>query len=179
MVIGMRKFLGLALLTLGLALFLLSLVYMFKTHTVIEVSFVIEPSKKYEPYENGTYHHTVVFTKSALIGEISVEGEGIYFTANGYNRKELKDVYINQNLSFTIDPADDLYTFTFDNTNGNTESRVMFSLKERWINIFQLILGLISLSTLAPAGLIIFLRSRYREPPSDVQRTQTQQKQNT
>lgn len=174
MVIEMRKFLGLALLMLGLALFLLSFAHMFKTKKVIDVSFVIEPGKKHEPYENRTYHHTVVFTKSALIGEILVEGEGIYFTANGYNRKELKDFYINQSFSFTIDPANDLYTFTFDNTKGSTESYVNFSLKEQWISVFHLILGLISLSTLAPAGLIIFLRSRYRQLPSDMKRTQMQ-----
>jgi hypothetical protein len=147
---------------------------MFKTSTVIDVSFVIEPSKKYEPYEDGTYYHTLVLTKSVLIGEILVEGEGIYFTANGYNTKELENVYINQNFSFIIDPADDLYTFTFDNTKGGAESYVVFSLKERWIDIFQLILGLIGLLMLAPAGLVIFLRSRYRQLSSDTKRTQRQ-----
>jgi hypothetical protein len=143
---------------------------MFKTRTVIDVSFVLEPGEKYEPYENGTYYHTVVFTKSVLLGEVLVEGEEIYFTANGYNTRELENVYIDQNLNFTIDPANDLYTFTFDNTKGSAESYVMFSLTERWINIFQLILGLLSLSIFTSAGVIILLRSRRKQLPSDMKK---------
>ena len=110
----------------------------------------------YGPYENGTYHHTRVISKSALIGEVVVEGGGINFTANGYNTGHIKNVFVSQNYSFVINPADDLYTFTFDNVGG-IQSSVRFTLKERWMNILLLIPSFIILLISAPAGIVLIV----------------------
>jgi len=63
-----------------------------------------------------------------LKGEVVVEGEGIYLTVNFYNAEHLKGIYVEEQYSFTIDPADDLYVFTFDNTEGQSESLMRFRL---------------------------------------------------
>lgn len=149
----------------GVSLLLLSVFGVVGIETVIEISFVLGPCDKYGPYDNGTCHHTRVISKSTLTGEVVVEGAGIYFTVNGYNTQHLKNVFINQNYSFVISPADDLYTFTFDNTMGETESSIRFTLKERWINIILLVLGLIGVLMLVPA-VISLLIARLREHPS-------------
>ena len=165
---------GLILLALGASSFLLSFFSVARTETVIDISFVLEPGRKYGPYENGTYHHTRVISKSTLTGEVAVEGAGVYFTANGYNTEHLRNVFINQNYSFVINPADDLYTFTFDNTVGNTQSSITFTLQERWINILLLIPCLIGLLILVPAGLVLIivsfrkLSSKVRGPGSNI-----------
>jgi hypothetical protein len=155
----MKTLIGLIFLLLGASLFLISFFSFIKTETVIDVSFVLEPGGKYGPYENGTYHHTRVISKSTLTGEVVIEGAGVNFTANGYNTQHLRDVFINQNYSFAIDPADDLYTFTFDNSGGNTQSLIKFTLQERWTDILLLIPGFIGLLILVPAGLILIIIS--------------------
>lgn len=146
---------GLVLLSLGVFLFLVSSLNATKTDTVIDISFVLEPNGKYGPYEKGTYHHTRVISKSTLIGEVEIKGGGIYFTANGYDTQHLKTVFINQNYSFVIDPADDIYTFTFENIDSNIQSSVKFTLKEKWIKILLLIPGFIGLLILTPMGLFL------------------------
>jgi len=145
---------GLVLLSLGVSLFILSFVIATKTDTVIDVSFVLEPGEKRGPGENGIYHHTYVLTKSALIGEVLVQGGSINFTAGGFNTQHLENILISQNYSFAIDPADDLYWFTFENI-GSIQSSIRFTLKERWINIFLLVPGFISLLLLTSAGVAL------------------------
>jgi len=147
---------GLVLLLVGSSLFLLSFFSATRVDTVIDISFVVEPRGKYGPYENGTYHHTRVISKSTLIGEVIVESGGVNFTANGYNTQHLKNVFINQNYSFAINPADDLYTFTFDNEDG-IQSLVRFTLKERWMNILLLIPSFVILMISAPTGIILII----------------------
>jgi len=145
---------GLLLLVLGVALFLWSTV---KTNldTVINVSFIVEPGSRHEPGEEPiTIHHTRVFSKSALRGEVLVEGEGVYLTVVGYNTQGLEDVYVKEHYSFKIDPADDLYAFTFDNTQGATESVIRFVLEEEWTP-GAAVVRFISLYLLLPGGLIL------------------------
>jgi len=155
----MKRVAGLVLLSLGVFPFLLSFIIATRTNTVIDISFVLEPGEKYgPPYKNGTYHHTRVISKSTLIGEVLVEGGGINFTANGFNTQHLKNVLINQSYSFVIDPADDLYWFTFEN-NDRIQSSIKFTLEEKWINIFLLAPGFISLMILTAIGLALSLMS--------------------
>lgn len=160
----MKRLVGLVLLLLGSSLFLLSFLSVTRTDTVVAISFVLEPGEKYGPYENGTYHHTRIISKSTLTGEVLVEGEGVYLTAKGYNTQHLKNVFINQNYSFVIDPADNQYTFTFDNTGANIQSSIKFTLQEKWMNTFLLIPGFIGLLTLVPAGLVLFIISLRKQP---------------
>jgi len=149
---------GLVLLALGVSLFILSFVIATKTDTAIDISFVLEPSEKRGPGENGIYHHTRVISKSALIGAVLVQGGGINFTANGFNTQHLENVFVSQNYSFVIDPADDLYWFTFENT-GSIQSSIRFTLKEKWINIFLLVPGFLSLMIFTATGLALSLMS--------------------
>lgn len=119
---------------------------------MIDTSFVLESSEKQE-----AYHHTRVFTRSTLTGEVSVEGAGINLTAFGYNTQQLTNVYIAQDYSFVINPADDLYMFTFHNTENNSQSSIQFTLEESWLVIPMLILSFIGLLILAPTGLILII----------------------
>jgi len=158
--------LGLMLLLFGLSLFLLSFFCFFvlaRVDTVISVSFDLKPGEKYEPYEQGTYHHTTVFSKSALIGEVVVEGGTINFTAWGYNTNHLRSIFIDQDYAFLIDPADDIYLFTFDNTMGNTVSSVQFTLKEKWRDLLSLAasFAIAFASTLAGTVLIALGRRKH------------------
>jgi len=153
----MKTFVGLVLLLLGLSLFLLSFFSVTRTDTVIDISFVLDPGEKYEPYENGTYYHTRVISKSTLTGEVVVEGGGISFMADGYNTQHLKNVSINQNYSFVINPADDLYTFNFDNGGSDIPSSIKFTLKEEWMDILSLIPAFIILLISAPAGIALII----------------------
>jgi len=151
----MKTVTRLVLLSLGVSLSLLSFLSATRIDTVIDISFALKPNEKYGPYRNGTYHHTRVISKSTLMGEVIVEDGGIYFTTNGYNTQHLKNIFINQNFSLIIDPADDLYTFTFENTGSNIQSSIKFTLKEKWTNILLLIPGFIGLLILTPTGLVL------------------------
>ena len=148
---------GLVLLLLGASLFLLSYFNATRIDTVIDVSFVLEIGEVHGPYENGTYYHTRVMSKSTLMGEVMVEGGGVNFTANGYNTQHLKNVFVNQNYSFIVDPADDLYTFNFDNAVGSTQVSIRFTLREKWMNILSLIPSFIILSISAPTGIVLIV----------------------
>jgi len=156
---SMKRLVGLVLLVLGISLLLLSVLSFFRTDTVIEVSFVMEPGEKYEPYKNGTYHHTYVLTKSILIGELVVKGGSFNFTANGYNTMHLKNVFIDQNYHFLIDPADDIYTFTFDNSRGIDQCSITFTLQEQRMSTLLLIPSFIGMLLMA-VGISIELRQR-------------------
>jgi len=134
-------------------LFILSFLSATRTDTVIDTSFVLEPREEYE-----TYHHTRVITISSLTGEVVVEGVGVDLTTYGYNTKHLRNVFIDQNLSFTINPADDLYSFTFENSGSNTQSSVKFTLEEKG-SFFMLIPGFISLMISVPAGIFLIIVS--------------------
>jgi len=122
-----RAFVGLILLLLGAGLFLSSLLKTTTIYPAIDTSFVIEQGDDEE-----TYYHTRIWGKSVLKGEVSVEGEGIYLTAIGTNAYEIENIFIDNYYNFTINPADDLYYFTFDNTNGDAESHVDFVLEEEF-----------------------------------------------
>lgn len=141
---------GLLLLLLGSSLFLLSFSGAKRTETVIDTSFKLEGGEIRDEY-----HHTRILSKSALTGAVSVEGEAINFTAYFFNTQHLEDVYINQNYSFVIDPADDLYKFIFDNSGNDSQSSIDFTLDESWVNIPLLILSFIGLLVLTPSGLIL------------------------
>ena len=149
---------GLLLFVLGAALILCSFV---KTNvdTVIDTSFAVAPGAKHEPYEEpGTYYHTRVYSKSTLRGEIFVEGGGIYLTVRGHNTQALGGIYIERYHSFEIDPADDQYTFAFDNTQGVTDSVMRFVLIEEWRPMAAILRGF-GLCLLLPIGVIIVVIS--------------------
>jgi len=165
---------GVFLALLGLAVFLISAIPITRVDEVIKTSFTLSSGSRYGPYDTGTYYHTRVFIfKSVLKGEVLVEGEGIYLTVNGYNTQSLRNIYVEGQESIVIDPANDLYTFTFDNTKGDTESLVRFTLKEVWTGPMctgsppLFIAGLTGLFLLLPSGLatfaITYLRTRQRD----------------
>jgi len=118
----------LSLLTLlGLSLFIVTLIPTTSVEEVINTEFMLDPGTEHEKN-----YHTHIFGKSALKGEVIVEGEGIYLTVDFYNTEHLDNVYIDGQYSFLVDPADDLYVFIFNNTEGNNESSVKFTLEEIW-----------------------------------------------
>jgi hypothetical protein len=153
----MKTSVGLILLLLGSSLFVVSFFSVTRTDTVIDISFVLNSGEKYEPYENGTYYHTRVIGKSTLLGEIVAVSGGVIFTANGYNTQHLKNVFIDQNHSFVIDPADDLYTFVFENSGKDIPSSVRFTLKEEWMDILLLMPAFITFLITASAGIALII----------------------
>jgi len=88
---------------------------------------------------------------------VVVEGEEINLTVNGFNTQNLKNVFINQNYSFITNPADDLYTFTFDNAGSNIQSSIKFTLKERWTDIYLLVTAFIILLATVPTGIVLII----------------------
>jgi hypothetical protein len=160
-----KPVLGVFLVSLGVSALFFSLAIATRTDTVIDTSFVLEPNEQIEPYdEDGTYYHTHVISKSTLMGEVLVESGNVNFTANGYNTHHLKNIVINQNYSLFIEPADDQYTFTFENT-GVAPSVIKFTLKERWIPLLLLTPAFIILFILAPVGTALII-SGVRKKPS-------------
>ena len=145
-----KTIIGLALLVIGVSSFLTFYASVRRTDTVIDISLKLQPGEKYEPYMNGTYHHTRVISKSALAGEVIVKEGSISFTANGFNTENNKNVIVSQRYSFLINPADDLYTFSFVNTEDKVLSSIRFILKEIWIDFFRLIPAFISLLITVP-----------------------------
>ena len=130
--LGKGSLVGLFLTLIGLTILLVSSIPVTSSEEAINTSFAVSSGTTYGSPNIGTGYHTRILGKSVLKGEVIVEGEGIYFTATGYNSKHLENIYVTGRYSFRIDPADDLYTFTFDNTKGSTESRVTFTLAEVW-----------------------------------------------
>ena len=108
---------------IGLGLLLVCSIPVTNGEEAIDTTFAVDRSIE-------TYYHTQIFAKSALRGEILVDGEGIYLSVNGYNSRHLDNVLVREQFSFTIDPADDLYYFIFDNTERRTERSVEFRLEE-------------------------------------------------
>jgi hypothetical protein len=159
-----KPVMGAVLVSLGVAALLLSVLIATRTDTVIDTSFVLEPDGKIEPYENGTYYHTHVISKSSLTGEVLVEGGSVDFTADGYNTPHLKSVAINQNYSLAVHPADDQYTFTFQNT-GDQPSSVKFTLKETYMPFLLLVPAFVALLTLTSTGAVLIIRG-FRKKPS-------------
>jgi len=135
-----------------------------KTDTVVDVSFVLEPGEKLGPGQDGIYHHTRVFSRSALMGEVLVEGGAVNFTANGYNTQHLENVFVNQDYGFVVDPADDLYWFVFENVDGNIGSLIRFTLKERWIDYLLLLPAFITLLILATSGIVLIVMGLRKRP---------------
>jgi len=123
---------SLLLTLLGLASLLICLIPVTTSEEVINATFTLSPSTRYAPPNAGTNYHTRIFGRSVLRGEGTVEGNGIYLTVYGYNTKNLEKSYLGGRYTFAIDPADDLYTFIFDNTEGRGESSVQFTLEETW-----------------------------------------------
>jgi hypothetical protein len=164
---------GVALLLLGSLVFLLLFPTATTTQTVVDISFVLGPGEKYEPPKNGTMYHTRVVSKSALTGELVINGSSINLTVYGYNTQHLNGIFVNQNYSFVINPADDLYTFAFDN-RGSVQSSIKFILKETWTDILSLALAFIILlaSAITGTALVIlgFLQRKQRRRGSSVLR---------
>jgi hypothetical protein len=131
-----KGFIAKSMILIGLAILLFSLIPVTSVDEVINTSFKVTSGTKYGPNDIGTSYHTrigiPILCKSVLKGEVIVEGEGIYLTVKFYNTEHLNDIYVKERYSFVIDPADDLYVFTFDNTEGNIDSSVKFVLEEIW-----------------------------------------------
>jgi hypothetical protein len=151
---------GLILTLLGLSLLSMALIPVTSAEEVINASFTVGAGNEYGPYDDGTYYHTRVLGKSVLEGEVNVSGEGIYLTANGYNTQQFKDLHVTGSYNFIIDPADDLYTFTFNNTRGQNECLVQFTLKEVWTRSMMigsppLFIAWLSGFILLPIGVVV------------------------
>ena len=155
---------GLVLLSIGVTLFLFSFLIATRTDAVIDTYFVLKPAEKYGPYENGTYYHAHVISKSSLMGEVLVEGGSVNFTADGYNTQHLKNIFIDQNYSLFIEPADDQYTFTFENPSESLQSSIKFTLKEKWMPFLLLIPAFIILLILAPIGTVLIVAGLRKKP---------------
>ncbi len=151
---------GLALILIGIALFIISSIPSTRTEEVINTSFSISPGDSFGPYDEGTYYHTKVLVRSILKIRIFTEGGGIYLTAGGQNVQTLKDFYIESEKSLTIEPADDQYTFTFDN-KGMLDCTVEFALTEVWTGSLSpliWVLGQAGLFLMVPidSGIIVY-----------------------
>jgi hypothetical protein len=158
-----KPVLGVVLVSLGVAALLVSFLAATRTDTVIDQSFVLKPNEKFGSYENGTYYHAHVISKSALTGEVIVQGGSVNVTAEGYNTQNLKAIGIYQNFSLVIDPADDQYTFTFENT-GVSPSTVNFTLKEAWMPFFALAPAFVILLILTPIGTALIISGLRKKP---------------
>lgn len=155
----------------GLALLLICSIPVTSVEEVINTSFTVSSGTKYGPNDPGTSYHTrihfKILGKSVLKGEVFVEGEDIYLTVNFYNTEHLNNVYVKGQYSFRVDPADDLYVFIFDNTEGHSESLVKFRLEEIWTRPIAIgappffIAGLIGFF-LFLAGLISLVINRFK-----------------
>jgi len=164
---GKGVLVGLSLTLIGLALFFIALFPVTRIDEVINTSFALTPGTRYGPYDAGTVYHTrVLVFKSVLRGEIIIEGEGIYLTVNGWNAKNLQNIYVKGEKSLAIEPADDQYTFIFDNSEGSTPSLVTFRLTELWTASFSqpvFVLGIVGLFLSVPSGIVtlaVYFRSR-------------------
>lgn len=139
----------------------------------IRKTFDVSPGSRYGPYDSGTVYHTRVLVKSALRVEVFVEGDEIYITVNGYNTQNLKSVCVEGSKTFLIEPADDLYTFTFDNSRGTKGSLVGFRLSEIWkapiwIGSTPLFMAaVIGVFLLLPVGLVSLAMIHLRYPRKD------------
>jgi len=154
---------GLALILIGIALFLISSIPITRTDEVINTSFTINPGDSFGPYDEGTYYHTRVLVRSILKIEIVTEGGGIYMTAGGQNVQDLKNFYIEGGKNFTIEPANDQYTFTFDN-KGMSDCTVEFALTEVWTGSLSpliWVLGQAGLLLMVPIGSGIIAYNHY------------------
>ncbi|MFQ5822120.1 MAG: hypothetical protein ACE5I5_19225, partial [Candidatus Heimdallarchaeota archaeon] len=112
---GKRSLVGLFLTLIGLTILLVSSIPVTSSEEAINTSFAVSPGTTYGSPNVGTGYHTRILGKSVLKGEVIIEGNGIFLTVTGYNSNHLKNLYVTGRYSFRIDPANDLYTFTFDN----------------------------------------------------------------
>ena len=165
--IGRLTLTGSLLACFGFAVLLVCSIPITSAEVVIDISFTVPPGSKYGPNDAGTGYHTRILGKSILEGEVLVEGGGIYVTAGFFNTQHVNNVYVDKQYNFAIDPANDLYVFVFDNTNGEAESLVRFMLKEVWTRPMAIgspplfILGLMGLVTF-PMGLLTLVISHLR-----------------
>ncbi len=158
---------GLFLTLIGLTILLISSIPVTSSEKAINTSFTVNPGTTYGSPNVGTSFHTRILGKSVLKGEVIIEENGIFLTVKGYNSKHLENIYMQGQFSFRIDSADDLYTFTFDNTKGITESRVTFTLVEVWtrpraIGSPPLFITALMGFFLFPAGLITLAITRLK-----------------
>lgn len=157
---------GVLVTLLGLALVVMCLIPVTSVEEVINTSFTVNPGTEYGPPKVGTGYHTRILGKSVLRGNITVEGGGVYLIIYGYNAPS-KGLSVIDRCSFAVDPADDLYAFVFDNTEGTNESLVKFRLEEVWTRPMAIgspplfITGLIGTFTLI-AGLVTLAIARLR-----------------
>lgn len=159
----------------GIVLLFIGFVPVTSVEEVISSSFTVNPGTRYGPYDNGTVYHTrinfPIMSKSVLKGEVIVEGGSIYLTLNGYIQNPLSDSHIKDQYSFKVDPADDLYTFIFDNTEGHEASHVEFRLEEIWtrpmaIGSSTLFIGWLMGLFLFLAGSIILVINHFKSRTS-------------
>lgn len=115
---------------------------------------------------------TRVLVRSILKIEIVTEGGGIYLTAGGQNVQDLKDFYIEGGKSFTIAPANDQYTFTFDN-KVMSDCTVEFVLTEVWVGSLSpliWVLGQAGLLLMVPIGSVIIVYNHYAARAPQIRR---------
>ena len=112
---------------------------------------------------NETSYHTMIFAKSRLYGNLTVEGGDLYFQIRGYNADEnryMKDRFLVNDSTYRLSfSANDLYNFVFNNTHSDKNKVVIFNLKEEAIEtphpLFRF--GVISFFFILPGGLVFVI----------------------
>ncbi len=132
--------------------------------TALDSTFVVAPNSSYGPYDEGTVYHPLILGSSVLHGEICSTGGGIFLTADGHYTDFLKNIFILENLSFSIPQAHEQYTFLFNNT-GPSSIIVHFTLIEIWtrpVAFLSPIFTMVFLGGLAilTAGILILISRR-------------------
>jgi small-conductance mechanosensitive channel len=155
---------GLALLLAGVVLF--CILAMPQSQTIINDSFVLEPNEKSGRIGVGYYHGGPGSLNRNLVGEISVQGKNVDFSANGTNEQNARTLLINVPVYTEYEfkaPINNDYTFSFMNPNSDQQSTVTFTLKAVWTSTTLLVMAFIALSISAPAGttlVVLGLRSK-------------------
>lgn len=150
----MRKRLGFSLVILGVVFFAFLFWGRVRTDTVVEDSFVLGVNEEHE-----SFHHTQILGKSVLLGEVMVESGKVSFSVDGVNTENMRVMVLSKDFSFSIDPADDLYKFSFKNDGDDSQSAVGFTVLERWNDDAFLLRGSVISMIVSVCGFALVLAS--------------------
>ncbi len=146
---------GLGLLLTSVVLFSLNFITNVRSsHEVIRLSGRVSAGTS-----NQTYYHTALHDKPRLIGEVLVEGGGIYFQMQSDFPENDLNTYVEPSYSFSILDAGTSvkYSFIFDNSFSQQDKLVTFSLREEVSELSLVILGWLGVFVIAPLGVILTL----------------------
>ncbi len=168
------RFIGLVFILISLVSFSLTLIIKQRnTYVAVTFSGIVQAGGY-----NETSYHTMIFAKSRLYGNLTVEGGDIYFQIRGYNADEkryMKDRFIVNDSTYRLSfSANDLYNFVFNNTHSDKNKVVIFDLKEEVIETPHLLfqISVMSFFFILPGGLVFvvvgYVYEKWRKRPEDV-----------